>query len=214
LLDIVAEAGIACSNYANGIIAERWLALLRRIDANGHSITAHAWAQNLLLVYQDRETVEEELIRGIAAFDGSHGERPYGFISPRATNSANTLELLAKHGFRWTVDFFDADLPYLIQTAATSIAGVPFTVEVNDLSITLRYGNEPAPFTATLRRILEGWGDIGRPYASFDITAHAHVFGRPASAIEFKAAIVMVKAPDWVWISTHERLAGLVLDPS
>jgi hypothetical protein len=43
-----------------------------------------------------------------------------------------------------------------------------------------------------------------------DITAHAHVFGRPYGAIEFKAAIESVMNVDWVWMTTHEELAGLV----
>ena len=43
--------------------------------------------------------------------------------------------------------------------------------------------------------------------ATLDVTAHAHVFGRPSGAIEFKAAIEMVKGLDWVWLTTHEELA-------
>ena len=43
-----------------------------------------------------------------------------------------------------------------------------------------------------------------------DITAHAHVFGRPYGAIEFRAAIEAVKDIDWVWMTTHEELAGTV----
>ena len=207
LLDIVAEAGIPCTTYASGLIAERWPELLRRIDADGHPIGAHAWAQNLLPVYQDEETEEADLVRGIEAFQDCLGKRPEGFISPRGTNSAHTLGLLARHGFRWTADVFDADLPYLIETPEGTLAGVPFTMEVNDLPITIRHGNEPEAFTRTLKRILDGWRSIGSPVATLDVTAHAHVFGRPSGAIEFKAAIEMVKNLDWVWLTTHEQLA-------
>ncbi len=209
LLDIVAGAGIPCTAYASGIIAERWPELLRRIDGDGHAIGAHAWAQNILPVYQDRETEEADLVRGIEAFEACIRKRPEGFISPRGTSSENTRELLAKHGFRWTADTFDADLPYLTQTAEGPLACVPFTMEVNDLPITMRYGHEPEAFTRTLSRILDRWDDIGSPVATLDVTAHAHVFGRPAGAIEFKAAIDMVKRLDRVWITTHDQLAEL-----
>ena len=117
LLDIVAEAGIPCTTYANGIVAERWPELLRRIDGDGHAIGAHAWSQNILPVYQDRESEERDLVRGIEAFEACIRKRPEGFISPRGTSSESTAELLAKHGFRWTADTFDADLPYLTRTA-------------------------------------------------------------------------------------------------
>ncbi len=210
LLDIVAGAGIPCTTYASGIIAERWPELLRRIDSDGHAVGAHAWAQNLLPVYQDRAAEERDLVRGIEAFEACIGKRPRGFISPRGTPSASTAELLAKHRFRWTADVFDTDLPYLTQTPQGALACVPFTMEVNDLPITMRYGHEPEAFTRTLARILDGWQDIGSPFATLDVTAHAHVFGRPAGAVEFKAAIDMVKRRDRVWITTHDRLAELV----
>ena len=209
LLDIVAEAGIPCTTYASGMIAERWPELLRRIDADGHPVGAHAWAQNLLPVYQDRETEERDLVRGIEAFEACIRKRPEGFVSPRATSSENTTELLARHGFRWTLDAFDADLPYLTRTAAGPLACVPVTMDINDLPIALRYGHEPEAFTRRLARILDRWHEIGSPLATIDVTAHAHVFGRPAGAIEFKAAIDMVKRLDWVWIATHEQLAEL-----
>ena len=82
-------------------------------------------------------------------------------------------------------------------------------MEVNDLPITIRYGNEPEAFSRTLQRILDGWRSIGGPIATLDVTAHAHVFGRPSGAIEFKAAIEMVKELDWVWLTTHEQLAEI-----
>ena len=209
LLDIVAESGIPCTTYASGIIAERWPELLRRIDSDGHPVGAHAWAQNRLPVYQDRETEERDLLHGIEAFEACIRKRPEGFVSPRATASENTAQLLAKHGFRWTLDAFDADLPYLTQTAEGPLACVPVTMDINDLPIALRYGQEPEAYTRRLARILDRWNDIGSPLATIDVTAHAHVFGRPAGAIEFKAAIDMVKRLDWVWLTTHDQLAEL-----
>jgi len=41
------------------------------------------------------------------------------------------------------------------------------------------------------------------------VTVHAHVFGRPFGAIEFQAALDLLKRPDWVWTTTHKDLAAL-----
>ena len=48
----------------------------------------------------------------------------------------------------------------------------------------VRYGNEPAAFTAVLRRLLDGWTQPHNPPGCLDVTVHAHVFGRPFGAIE------------------------------
>ena len=88
---------------------------------------------------------------------------PLGWLSPRCTPSAHTSRLLARAGFRWHADMFDADLPYRIDTAEGSLVGMPFTMEVNDMPLYVRYGNEPEAFTRTLARIVEGWDRLGSP---------------------------------------------------
>lgn len=209
LLDIVKAMKVPASVYASGMIAERWPDLVRRVLADGHPLATHAWAQNIYPVYQKREDEEADLVRQLAAF-ATLGHRPRGFASPRGTNSPNTLELLAKHGFKWTIDRFDQDTPYLEQTKAGPLAVVPFTMEVNDLPLYVRYGNVPEEYTRVLQRVLERYESIGRPPMILDITAHAHVFGRPAGAVEFRAAIEAAKASPHVWFTTHSQLADLV----
>jgi peptidoglycan/xylan/chitin deacetylase (PgdA/CDA1 family) len=210
LLDIVGDLGVPCGTYASGIIAEKWPELLRRIDSDGHFIGAHAWMQNILPVYQECGEEEADLKKGVALFADVIGKAPKGFSSPRGTFSANTPELLVENGFTWHIDYFNADLPYRLDTPAGPLAAVPFTMEINDLPIYMRYGNQPQAYSDTLKRIVDKYDTIGRPPAVLDITAHAHVFGRPYGAIEFKAAIESVMNVDWVWMTTHQELASLV----
>lgn len=210
LLDIVGEAGVPCGTYASGIIAEKWPELLQRIDSDGHFVGAHAWMQNTLPAYQERDVEEADLKRGADLFESVIGKRPQGFASPRGTPSPNTCELLVENGFTWHIDHFNSDLPYLMETAKGPLSIVPFTMEINDLPLYMRFGNPPEVYSATLKRIVEKYDSIGSPPAVIDITAHAHVFGRPYGAIEFKAAIDLVKDLDWVWMTTHQELAALV----
>jgi hypothetical protein len=51
---------------------------------------------------------------------------------------------LAANGFCWTIDVADSDVPYRIDTPTGPLAGVPFTMEVNDLPLYTRYGNTSA----------------------------------------------------------------------
>ncbi|MFB0922559.1 MAG: hypothetical protein QMB76_03620, partial [Alphaproteobacteria bacterium] len=89
----------------------------------------------------------------------------------RGTFSANTCELLAANGFTWHIDHFNSDLPYLLDTKSGPLAAVPFTMEINDLPIYMRYGNPPQAYSDTLKRIIEGYASIGSPPAVLDITA-------------------------------------------
>ena len=114
---------------------------------------------------------------------------------------------MIKYGFKWHSDHFDRDVPYFIDNEFGDLVAVPFTTEVNDMPLYIRYGNEPEAFTRILERILDGFVDTHTPRAILDITVHAHVFGRPFGAIELRKSIEAVQARDDVWITTHEELA-------
>ena len=104
---------------------------------------------------------------------------------------------------------FDADLPYPIETPSGSLLVMPFTMEVNDMPLYVRYGNEPEAFTRTLTRIVDGWPRLGSPPACLDITLHAHIFGRPYGALAFLDSLAVVRRSPHCWLTDHARLAAL-----
>ena len=117
---------------------------------------------------------------------------------------------MIKHGFKWHSDHFDRDVPYKIDCEFGDLIAIPFTMEVNDMPLYIRYGNEPEAFTRILERILDGFGDTHTPRAVLDLTVHAHVFGRPFGAIELRKSIEVLQRRENVWITTHEELADTV----
>jgi peptidoglycan/xylan/chitin deacetylase (PgdA/CDA1 family) len=211
LLDVLADTKTQAVFYVSGILAERNPDLMKAIAEQGHVIAAHAWSQHIIPAYQSREEEHADLKRCIQVLQSTSGQRPQGWISPRATPSLNTPEILASEGMTWLADAFDRDLPYTIDTAKGPIVAIPFTMEVNDFPLCIRYGNEPDMFVRVLKSILDGWSDIRTPVACLDLTAHAHVFGRPAGAIAFKSAIELAQRNSLAWMTQHAHLTELAM---
>jgi Polysaccharide deacetylase len=210
ILDILARQGMKAVFYTSGILAERHPDLMRAIAGAGHAVAAHGWAQNIVPAYQTAEEETDDLARCTAVIARNAGQRPQGWLSPRCTPSIRTSELLAGAGFGWHADFFDDDLPCRHETKAGPITAVPFTMEVNDLPLYVRYGSEPEAFTRILERIVGNWPRLGRPAGCLDITVHAHVFGRPIGALEFMNSLEVVRRhTDWAWLTEHRALAAL-----
>ncbi|GGF40512.1 hypothetical protein GCM10011611_53680 [Aliidongia dinghuensis] len=210
LLDVLAETGTRATFYVSGLLAERHPDLMRAIAASGHAIAAHGWTQDVIPATQSAEDEARDIARCLATLTETARTRPLGWISPRCTPSERTTALLAGSGFTWHADFFDSDLPYRIETAAGPMIAVPFTMEVNDLPLSIRYGNEPEAFTRILGRIVEHWQTLGNRPGCLDITVHAHVFGRPMGAIEFRQSLDIVRRRgDVAWLTHHQALAGL-----
>jgi hypothetical protein len=210
LLDILLKLDVRAVFYVSGLLAERYPELMKAIVAGGHGVAAHGWGQNIIPSYQSDEEEARDLERCLKAIGTAAGQRPMGWLSPRCTPSNRTSALLAKSGFDWHADFFDSDLPYRHETANGAIAAVPFTMEVNDMPLYVRYGAEPEAFTRILERIVGSWPRLGRPAGCLDITVHAHVFGRPFGAIEFMNCLEAARRyEEWAWLTDHRRLAAL-----
>jgi peptidoglycan/xylan/chitin deacetylase (PgdA/CDA1 family) len=209
LLDLLDQEDTRAVFYTSGVVAESYPALVAAIRARGHSVAAHGWSQGTLPPYLTQEQESADIARCVTALTASSGAAPQGWLSPRCTPSAVTSSLLAAHGFYWHADMFDSDLPYPIVTPSGGLVGVPFTMEVNDMPLYVRYGNEPDAFTRTLTRIVEGWPRLGSPFACLDITLHAHVFGRPYGALAFLDSLAVVKRSPHCWLTDHARLAAL-----
>jgi peptidoglycan/xylan/chitin deacetylase (PgdA/CDA1 family) len=207
LLDVLAATGVRAVFYVSGILAERYPALMKAIVSAGHVIAAHGWAQEIIPATQSAEQETFDLARCVSTLEAHSGQRPRGWLSPRCTPSVNTTQHLAAAGLAWHADFFDQDLPRVVQTMNGPITAVPFTMEVNDMPLSVRYGQQPEAFTRTLGRILQGWPMFARRPACMDVTVHAHVFGRPVGAIEFALSLGLLKDHDaMVWITDHDTL--------
>ena len=210
LLDVLQKLDVRSVFYVSGLLAERYPELMKAIVAGGHTVAAHGWGQNIIPSYQSDEDEAHDLERCVKAIGTSAGQRPMGWLSPRCTPSARTSALLTKAGFDWHADFFDSDLPYRHETPNGAIAAVPFTMEVNDMPLYVRYGAEPEAFTRILERIVSNWPRLGRPAGCLDITVHAHVFGRPFGAIEFMNCLEVARRyEEWAWLTEHRTLAAL-----
>jgi Polysaccharide deacetylase len=210
LMDILEKFGLKAVFYTSGIVAQRYPALLQAIAAMGHSIAAHGWSQNVVPAYQTAAEEEHDLTRSMEAIQTSAGRRPSGFLSPRCTPSAATAGILAKRGFDWHADYFDTDLPRVISMPEGKLVAMPFTIEVNDMPLYVRYGNEPEAFTRIFERFIAGVRHIPRPTSCLDITVHAHVFGRPAGAVAFRETLEIARRhEDVVWLTDHAELAAI-----
>lgn len=208
LLDICEDLDVAATVAFSGILAQTNPDLFQRAAKGGqHAFLAHSWSQDRYHAYMSRDEEDAEIKRCIDAFEQTTGRRPYGYGCPRGALSADTAELLKANGFTWMQDFLDSDVPYNVPTALGPIVNIPYNMAINDLPIYLRHGNPPNTFLQTLKSILDGWENIGSPYYVLDLSAHCHVLGRPAAAVEFYAALELAKTHDAVWMTTRDEIA-------
>lgn len=217
LLRIAENNGVRTSVMVNGILAERRPDTVADVHGRGHEIVAHSYGMDVIPVYLDEVAERQNVRRTTHLIQQVTGERPVGWISPRGTGSLITPRVLAEEGYLWHGDCNDDDLPAVLEFEGDSggdaprIVAIPLTMDVNDLPHCIRYGNSPASLVEHFREVLEGALRADDAPFMLDVTAHTHVFGRPAGAWAYDAMMKIALGCSDAWIGTRREIADYAL---
>jgi peptidoglycan/xylan/chitin deacetylase (PgdA/CDA1 family) len=99
ILDELALRELPATFFVEGLNAEVYPELLRRIEAAGHEVAYHAWAHEQWSEL-DADRQAENLARGVAAFERI-GLAPSGMRPPGGTLGEGGFEAMRKAGLRY-----------------------------------------------------------------------------------------------------------------
>jgi len=128
LLDVLDRNGVKATMVTSGLVAELFPQGVRAAKERGHEVAAHQWDQAVFpFMFQSRDEERASLLRTREALEKASGERILGYMSPGPRPTPHTLELLAELDFRWTCDYVDAEIPYLISVNGRRIVSVGYS---------------------------------------------------------------------------------------
>jgi peptidoglycan/xylan/chitin deacetylase (PgdA/CDA1 family) len=207
LLDSLAHFKLKAGIMVSGVLAERYPETVKAIAAAGHDVIAHAYGQEIIPVMLSEAAEKDHIAKVTRLLAQVTGSAPKGWMSPRGTPSPATARLLAEAGYVWHGDAMDDDLPYVQDFSGRSIVAAPFTMEVNDMPIYMRYGDPPRQYVEMFERTLARLRQREKGPVVLDATAHAHVFGRPLGTWAYEAVMQIAKRTRGVWIGTRSEAA-------
>jgi peptidoglycan/xylan/chitin deacetylase (PgdA/CDA1 family) len=202
LLDVLGD--LPATVGVNGLVAERHPETVVAVHEAGHEIAAHSWAQEVVPALLDVDAERANIRRCTDILRRVTGVRPTGWMSPRATGSRHTVDLLAEAGYRWTGDHSDHDLPQVLSTAHGRLVSLMHS----DYSDVRAAG--PYAYRDLHRELLDQLLAAPGP-GVFRLTIHAHVGGRPLLAGMVSQILDHIRACDDVWVATHDQVAEHIL---
>jgi peptidoglycan/xylan/chitin deacetylase (PgdA/CDA1 family) len=206
LLRVLDRTQTTASVMVSGIFAERTPATVRAIASAGHEVVAHAFAQDVIPAKLSPDAMRADIEKTTQALESATGRRPHGWISPRGTPSPDGARALLEAGYAWQGDVFDDDRPYVQEFDTGRIVAIPLTMEINDLPHAMRFGRSPRQYVELFDDLLAAALEQGEA-VMIDVTAHAHVYGRPAGARAYEAIAKKATARDDLWIATRGEIA-------
>ena len=176
LLEAFAGEDVKATFAVNGEIAKRYPPLMEALT--GHQIITHGLSTNHIHHEALSESEETDLIK--TASD-SLPAKTHGWMSPARNQSSRTLDLLAKSGFRFCLDWEMDQLPVMAKTGHGDITLISNSYELSDFTLlhTRRQSEESwlKQVTDSIDLLVEEYDRYGAQMLGLTLTPY--VIGQP-----------------------------------
>jgi peptidoglycan/xylan/chitin deacetylase (PgdA/CDA1 family) len=130
--ELYEKLGIRPTLATNARVCEDYVRVAEEAKRQGWEFMGHAYDQMPIHKIDDQRAMVHRSLDIIERFTGT---RPVGWLGPGLTETLDTPEILAEAGVKYIGDWVYDDEPTVIRTAKGPLVTLPYTVEINDITI-------------------------------------------------------------------------------
>ena len=130
--EVLREFDVTPTFALNGSVCKIYPRVAEEALRAGWEFMGHGYVQGPMHKLPDQRRAIKQAIESIRQFTG---RPPRGWESPGLTETADTIDILAEEGIEYVADWVLDDQPTEIMTSQGAVLSVPYTVEINDVSI-------------------------------------------------------------------------------
>jgi allantoinase len=131
-LEVLQKYSVPGTLAINGSVVKSYPRVAEAALKAGWEFMGHGYIQRPMHHVEDQRKAIADTISAIKGFSG---KKPRGWESPGLTETYDTIDWLAEAGIEYVADWVLDDQPVKIQTAHGPVVSVPYTVEMNDISM-------------------------------------------------------------------------------
>jgi allantoinase len=200
--ELFRELGVQCSAAVNGKMLEDYPRIAQAIKEAGWEFLPHGYEQMPMHKVEDQPA---SIRRTLDVIEGITGERPVGWLAPGMTQTLETMDHLAAAGIKYTGDFVHDDEPSTIKTVHGPLVTVPYTFDMNDITIMALQHHEGKHFHERGVDQFEQLYKEGEQRAKImAIPIHAYISGQPHRFVHLERLYRHLKRPGVVFMSGEE----------
>jgi len=177
LVEALERFGVKATFAVNGSVCRSYPRVAGAAKDAGWEFMGHGYVQRPMHHVEDQPAAIRDTLEAIREFTG---RAPRGWESPGLTETPETIDHLAAAGIEYVADWVVDDQPCRIETASRPVVSIPYTGEMNDISM---MAIQHHPSEEWLRR---GIDQFDRLYAEGErsarvmaISVHPYISGVP-----------------------------------
>jgi len=199
------EFGVAASLVLNGSVCDAYPQIVDACLASNWDLVGHGWIQRALPAVPDQRKMIQRVFKRLKDYAG---RPPKGWLGPALAETHDTVDWLAEAGFEYVADWVLDDQPVDLRTKHGTLVSIPYTQELNDLSMLLIQGHRATEYADRaidqFDQLVEDAADGSSRVMCF--TMHPYIMGVPHRAKHLRRILEHVSnRPDAV-IWTGEKI--------
>jgi allantoinase len=204
LLEALNRRKIRATTAINANVCRSYEPVARAMKDAGWEFMGHGVKQGALHLAPDQRQVIRESVALIRDFTGT---KPKGWLGPGLTETWETLDVLAEEGIEYVADWVNDDLPYDIETAAGSLVSVPYTLELNDITMMVLHHHASSEWLRRARDQFDRlYAEGARSPRVMALAVHPYISGVPHRIKYFEAVYDYIRKQKGVWMATGEEI--------
>jgi allantoinase len=213
LIKLLDQYGIRASVMLNSDVCGLCPAIIEEGKKRRWTWLAHGKNHSILETNLSLEEERRYLTDVVNTIRQSTGAQPKGWLGPSLTESFNTPDLLAELGVNYLCDWCNDDQPYPVHVKCGKMISVPYSIELNDITVFVRAGKSPQDFyqmvVDQLDILRQDGQETGRVMA---IGLHPYLINQPFRHKYLDKAFAYIMSHDDVWITTSDDIAAWYYD--
>ena len=203
LMEIMEKYGVKGTVALNSEVCENYPQIIEAGNGLGWEWMGHG-STNSDLFTNMTENEERQIIRKVLdTIESSTHQKVKGWLSPALSETYNTLDILAEEGVEYVANWVNDEQPYPMKVRKNSIISIPYSIELNDISVLLHLGRSPAEFAQMIMDQFDVLYKDGANNARvMAISLHAFLTGHPHSSKYVDQALKYITEHDSVRVTT------------
>ncbi len=208
LMDVLEKNGVKGTVALNSEVCEQYPRIIEAGNELGYEWMAHGETNSAMLAGLTEEQERASISGVVDTISTSTGTVPKGWLSPALTQTNNTLDILAEHGFDYVCDWVNDEQPYPMNVRSGSLLSLPYSIEINDIPSFLERGESAEGFgrmiTDQFDVLYEDGATSGRVMA---ICLHPFIIGHPFRSKYLDKALAHIASRSEVWLARGGEIA-------
>lgn len=208
MMDVLDKHRMRASVLLNSDVCERYPRIIQEGVKRHWAWLAHGQNNSTFeagMTLDQERTYLTSVVQTIARHTG---QQPKGWLGPALTETFNTPELLAELGLSYLLDWCNDDQPFPLNVKAGRMISVPYSIEMNDVSLFLGKSLAGPDFAQMVMDQFDVLYEEGAGSARVMCLAlHPFIVNQPFRHKYLDKALGYIAEHDRVWLATSDEIA-------